>query len=259
MPTLTIIVKGIGICYRKDPYWKILFPFDRHHKLKLEIVGHNTLTLGIPQETISIEAMGATSTFGENNSDFDRFINITGNNGHSRGIRPLIGGNSRYALLTIKDGVFFQDEPTKCSYSLIKKQDSVVPPGTAYAVVGYSARIEVTGEKFSIAAQHIPGSPIQISSDSTIKLDNTCEKCNPDGDADFELIYNMVEDVDDPDREFTIVRDPKDDASPLTKIISAIAKILHEPIVFEVSDNPESGKIGMPCNLVVSGDSTNLP
>jgi len=255
MPTLNVIVKGIGICYGKNPDWKFLFPFDRHHRVRFNDGSGRTTPLAFPHETISILAANPTSRWGLVQSEFDNFVDVTAGYAHKDGIMSVQDSGCLGVSLVIKDGVFHQEEDTHCRYLLKSNGAATKPP----AQIGYSARIELSGDQFTIASMHLPGSPMTVSGDTTIEFDNSCPGRSEDGDADFEMIYNLVQDARDPAREFTIERDPQDAPTLLDRIQNAIAKIMSPGGQKTVFDNPLKGEPGLPCNLVVAGDSTGLP
>lgn len=261
MAKVKILIKGIAICYYRDRIWNVLIPFDRDHRV---IFYNNKLSQPIsltsPYQTISVKANGSPSAAAQG-SAWQNFINLTDPNSAHTSIKER--RDPKGVLMQVENATFEVDEMTRCKYFVSEVPPPIPPPTPLIREVGYSAALKLSGDTVTIkAVGSDPASGVAVtfeqtfSDDSLVVIDNTCpERYGTDDGADFEMVYQVIEDTGNPSRKFTIKRDPNQQpgAVPIFDMAVPIEPSDGEDWagIYDTS-NPKPGGYGLPCNVVVA-------
>jgi hypothetical protein len=256
MASLKIKLCGIGICYEKDDCWNVLFPVNQDHQLFFcfDALKPIKIPLAKPGRIIEIAAdRGATPTGGGLNHLIDLSEQASGaeNPGlHTNGIRLRDDWHDHGVLLKIRGGVLHQDDKMRSRYLLTKDGYNHRPAEN----FGYSAEITLPGLAF-FSMTSSDGGSLPIVGTSRVNFDNSCPNCPAtDDDADFSMVYNVIEDAVDRNAQFKLKRHP-DDAPQTTLTNSSLKQLSSFGSVLEILTNdPAPGIAGLPCNLVGASD-----
>lgn len=252
MAKFQIIFKGIGIVYSQKEMWKVIFPFDNCHEVKFssDCKGTPNGSVKGKNRQITITADEPDSSF-KIGQDYDNFLDMTDSDMH-KAVMKKSDWNEQAVLVSVENAVFSQHELTKCRY-IVKLGDKTVKPS---AILGYSGRADIEAKSITVYADGVEGFPVTFVDDCTITFDNECynEETFRD-ESDIFMTYWAIEDKDDTEKKFTVVRDPADMRT------TADNEVLDESIenITIMDNNPGPGEEGLPCHLVRVGNSGDLP
>lgn len=260
MAKITILIEGIGLIYQKESKWKVLFPFDSQHRVKFvwkEGGRNNIQPLAMEGCRINIAVDTPASSHTVNSNVFTEFFNIT--TVHENGVKVKSFWNDLGVLLTIPNSTLSRKDPTNSTFIVTKRGRKIRDLGQ----IGYSAKAEIElgeGGRLTVEAKDAAGvtffSKVFADQDFTIKFDNNCPNGAPTEITDFEMLYNILEDIppaSTPKRKFSIERYPKpnlESSSDFVNLITIALKNLFEILNTNLSANEE----GVPCHMVISGD-----
>ena len=247
MATVTITIKGIAIVYSTAPNWKVLFPFNADHRVVLSGCGIHRTELGFGQQVVSIGSTGSPSSDlppGQPHDGFGTFINVTDPAHCHTEIRTLNGWKNNGVLLTVANGSFKKLANTKSHYLLIDDNNNETRPS---AFIGLSGQLTLSGDAISLDARGHVNFSQSFNTNCTLGFDNECPGLIGDDDADFKMIYDVIEDALVPGRKFKLERELGD--KPLT--IEGGEKVF--------DTDPKPGYEGLPCNILVASNPNGLP
>lgn len=260
MAILDIIIRGVAIVYFKEDEFRVLFPFGNGHRVTLEVPGRSPVNFDRPGCRIKIA--GATSQsvrpdFGKLN-----FIDITGPNAHHDGVKPVSGWENSGVLLSVPGAAFSQHSESQSRYVILPK-GATTPPRVGEKV-GLDGRLRLSGESFNFEITPSgPGDPLPISGGSEITFNNLCPLCpDSDEDADFGMIYQVIEDDAVKGRRFSLARRTEDLPPPPTQRELLFAEVFgFRPALRNASpynNDPPPLVPGLPCNGLVASKSDKL-
>jgi hypothetical protein len=268
MVTLKINIVGIAVCYFKesDNLFKVLFPFDTNHRVKLR-AGNIYMELGSPNCRVSVTNAETKSEF----PNFGGFLDITSPGKTHESVKTVEEWEKHGVLLGVTGAKFSELASTFCRFGLNDKRTGA--RALREMVIGYSGQLELKGS--DIVMNVSSGSstfPIRISADTEIVFDNSCLTCPGENQsADFDMIYSVLEDKQDATKQFFLARHPDDMPKPSpggtqgdmrisalqpgeqVETIPSIGRIGH------VDNNPLRATAGLPCNIVVATNPEGLP
>lgn len=292
MAKVTILIEGIGLIYQKtfeanpeNNRWKVLFPFDRQHRVKFiwRQEGHtNSVPLASENGKINIIVKNPDQSNHAEGTDFDKFLDI--NSVHTRGIKEKDDGKDSRVLLTIPNAKLSCDNITDSKF-FITKNGATHTVATFPKQIGYSASAEINlGESGSVTVEAKNANDDTIFSklfsgqDFTLKFDNNCLFGPPTEITDFEMLYDIIQDVDDttgnPRKKFSVERVEKAKSVGKVEIEKtdslgfkdSLNKILSGDILKEIlsklgilNTDLEPFVEGVPCHMATSSDSSKLP
>lgn len=202
MSTFTIITEGIAVSYLKDDAWKILFPFDDCHILKLKLkLGEGTdisATAGIPLGQggrVEIDVVDPL-TRASKGPGYNDFLDLTDDNMHNTLIPRTEAGASNHFLLSMPFAVLSPEDYTNRRYRLVN-QDISVAPTTQFRKIGNRGRAIIEGSEITV---RVSGPEINFSmtfsESTTILFDNDCEKQTTSEHGDLDMVYGLLRDAD---------------------------------------------------------------
>lgn len=250
MANVTIFIKGIAMFYHKgDGLWKVLFPFDECHTVKLITPNNgNGDSLGIGAgATVRIKTINPTSKF-DIDPNFDTFLDLTSENAHKEGVKLKTNNANPFVLLTIENAKVSVGESTRCRFQLQEGNTGLTP----FTHIAYSAKATIESEKIEIEV----GGSVVDDFDQTVIIvfDNLCPTENPNNPvSDLILLYDVIEDSSGNGNEFTIDRHPEEKPG---------AALITDPILSAMGINDNNVlpfAPGLPCNVVKAGKSNDLP
>jgi len=262
MVNVTIIIRGVGLVYprQEEKSWKILFPFDDCHEVKFKTSETDPgIPLAKPGQKIRIHTVGEPASAFAVGADFEKFLDITSPQSHRNGIKAKGNPTDNSVLVTIENAKFSVFEFTRCRMQLMNAEKVVVQPKQ----IGYSGRADIKGEKVTIEVEGVTGFPKTFDEDTIIYLDNICPRqlsetiltadgkieFSDAGPSDFEMLYEIIEDVITPEKKFIVDRDPLQNPGADGLLFTGVT----------LEDNMVEGEPGRPCNLFVASLSANLP
>lgn len=247
----TILINGIALFYHKgDGLWKVLFPFDKCHTVKLLTPDNGTgVSLGTGEGSqVRIKATGAASKF-DIDPNFADFLDLTSDNAHSSGVKLKDDANP-FVLLTIESAKVSVGTHTLCRFQLFDANENVGL--TPFRRIAYSGKAEIDSEKIEI---EINGN-VEHSFEHdniVIAFDNLCPTEDPKNPvSDLILLYDVIEDASGSGKEFTVDRHP--DEKPGAALVTGPILGLLGP----VDNNPAVFLPGLPCNVFKAGKSNLL-
>ena len=266
MATMTITIKGIAICYYHytTRTWKVLFPFNGDHTVKISESGSAGISLGFLKGEIKIthNINASTASLPPTTPDrFCDFLNITDKDHCHEKIRLTSNWDDHGVLMTVGNASFSIDELSRSHY-LLRDEKGIVTRQPS--IVGHSAKLILSADSIMVDALDGDGNPVfpaPFERDCDILIDNTCPaQCAHVGNlADFDMIYNVIEDASDRTRRFKLEREPGDGPNWLSRIINFIRSIIGLIFSWHPTDNnPAPGEEGLPCNIVVASDPGGL-
>lgn len=260
MAKVTIITKGIGLFYFKDEMWKIMFPFDTNfssdvscHRVKFSFrkdgeADSEPVVLANPNRSLNIEVKNAASgSLASAGSDIGEFLDLTADYAHSGGIKLIPDWHEKAVFISIPNAKFSVDKLTEDEFVLSENnQPKLVKKigNTGMAEI----ELEATG---NISIKNENGEEIFASEpefDYFLTFDNDCEKDKLlESTGDFEMIYNLVEDKNDPGRKFEVSR-----------YLGIMTLTKNNEMVF-MNNRVRSTVRGLPCHKVLIGNTNGLP
>ncbi len=262
MATMTITIKGIAIIYNQGQYWKALFPFGGGHTVRISEAQGPATPLGFPNNTVDVtrivNATYATVPPGREDH-FHDYLDITDKNCSHETIRLLPTWANNAVLLSVGNAQFCSADMTKSHYLL--RDDTTAKAITRQpAIIGSTAKLTVSGDSIKITTKDSSNNDVfrdPFITDVEIVIDNTCpQNCShTSGDADFEMIYSVIEDARHPCR-YKLEREAGDGPSFWRRLIDKLTGS-GSMVVFD--NNPDPGYEGLPCNVVVASDPSGLP
>jgi len=249
MAKITIIVQGIAISYYKnDGLWKILFPFGKSHLITFkESSTDKGITLAKSGRSIEITAENAESDF-EIGANYKDFLDLTDECSHSSGVNPKKDWEDRAVLMTVENAKFSVHEYTKYKHFILKGINVNSTPKK----IGYSGKFEIESESITINVDGHPEFPKVFDSDCMLVFDNDCHDDRPKTSGDFEMVYNVIEDVQDSAQQFTVATVPKNRLKSLLPGMTFIPQVAEDP------DRDPQYK-NLPCHIVRISLTENLP
>lgn len=252
MPTVTVIVKGIAICYSKGNLWKVLFPVNANeHVVKFTGPNNQNVPLALEGRTIDIRIGSNGSSFQTNPSAFHRYFDLTGPKAHDE-IEPTA---KKGVLLSIEGAEFSMAYgETDCRFELLEKGKLVDGPRT----IGYAARFTLSGDGITMSINP-PESSISgsLSSNCELIFDNTCPGRELPDNADFVMAYDVIRDAVVKGRQLEMARHSMDQPGVLDMFLWRLKKLGGSATAR--GENPAIGEPGLPCNAVVTSKSAKLP
>lgn len=272
-----IKIDGIAICYfdAKTKAHKVIFPFDEHHVVFIKKDDAPQRVLAAKKRKVEINAQPPEDSIPFSPENIKEFLDITSSYSHSAGIKPVTGWDDSAVHLTLSNATFVREDLTKCNFGLYEKKENEIEQKLAPRRIIYNGSYVITAERsieISISGRAIRDyeSPVTLTDGSTVTISNRCEQClKSDQDADFRMIYEVIEDAAGNKKQFKM--DRQNDQKPpqpvrefisdktKIKIIEFLARLLKFPILVGIFNNPEIRKEGLPCNIVGASDSKHLP
>ncbi|HEY0428336.1 MAG TPA: hypothetical protein VGC76_11180 [Pyrinomonadaceae bacterium] len=218
-----VLIKGVAICYKKDNLWKILFPFDDCHSVKLSYkTGTREVFLGhFGQAKGKIEIITNQAAFPPQSSgEFDHeVVNLTDAGVTHQSIVPKSGWDSKGILLTIQNANFdvknrLEDFPEAIAGLDIFLTDRNVDKKfgeNEHIAHSVEAKIQLSENEFvkvNIGRTELfttePGNTYNLI------FDNDCDKpLKAPKRNDMEMFYELIEEPNDRSRKFVVEGRPK--------------------------------------------------
>lgn len=260
MSKVTIITKGIGLFYLKDEIWKIMFPFDADfssdascHRVEFSFrkdgeADSEPVILANPNRSINIEVKNAApSSVAAAGSNIDDFLDLTANYAHSGGVKLKPDWNEKAVFISIPNAKFSVDELTEDEFILSENNQpkmikKIGNTGMAEIELEADGNISVKNENDEEVFTSEPGF------DYFLTFDNDCEKEKLlESTGDFEMVYNIVEDKDNPNRKFEV-----------SQYLGTMAMKKNNEIIF-MNKSILSTVRGLPCHKVLISNTDGLP
>jgi hypothetical protein len=207
MAKVNIIIRGVALCYQKSGVWKVMFPFDQCHQVKLiQQTSDETQvplgTLADANNTIEIQTQGATSSTGTDSS-FNQIFDLTGSNAHSSGVKPIISWQTGGVLLTIPNAVFHLHGAYQVDF-ILSGNGSEINVGK----IGHSSIAKIDLAQTGSISVISGGSEVfshNGDTPCTLIFDNDCPPVHTDtGLGDFNMFYDIIEDSANSSRTFEL-------------------------------------------------------
>jgi hypothetical protein len=256
-------IKGIGIWYyRNDGKFRVFFPFDLNHNVRLSINGEQAIPLAHPNQRVNIVV---TNPMAAPDPDMSALMDITEKDKAHVEVKAFIDQVNlapahRGVLLVMDKGKYSQAYPTKCRWGLRQKNgNKELEPRE----ITYSGQLDLEGT--DIRFEFVP--PIAaptIHDGDRIVFDNECAPQNADESADFQMIYSILFDKHSPGTEFAIRRHPDDEPTLWTLLLDWLRRIVGGDTSSEgkakmFNNNPVRFQKGLPCNNLKASASDDLP
>jgi len=263
MSQFTIITKGVGACYIKDDAWKILFPFDTCHTVKLGFgvngeepdTGTSFGGKGVRIDVSVTDPLTRTAK----GSDFDNFLDLTGSGAHADITTKGELEDMNAVLVSLGNAVLGVKEHTPESFRLIDRDETRVT-STTFQKTGDSGQIFIEGGVLTIQVTGLGTShTLTFSEDTTIIIDNDCLEAPANIEfGDMDMLYDILADGVEEDRKLKMEKE-KAPASATTlpqSVGVAMNGTVSEVAVLSPLESPTSG---LPCNMFHISKTLRLP
>jgi hypothetical protein len=206
MSKFTIITRGIAASYRKDDVWKLLFPFNECHQVRLQIgdvsVANNSNNKGndsglpLGQKGVKIEVSVTdpqTETCeGENYNDF---LDLTGEGMHKELAAKFPMDEMNAVLMSIGNAKFSVLDYLDHRCRLVNQTNAEAV--TPFQKIGNCGIAEIEGGELTIRVTGLSGGPFSMvfSEDATIAFDNECYENPASQKGDLEMLYDILHDT----------------------------------------------------------------
>lgn len=220
MKTFTIIIQGIALGYLKDNVWKVLFPFNDDHKVRLkfdnvradDIAGRLGIPLAGRNTMIRISVRNPGIAKAVEGGKFNNFLDITNPDEAHTDVKVKSDDLSQLdaALLTIENAEFSTRDETTHSFRFVRRAGSPAAPSNApFRKIGNFGEAKLTGDELTIEVTGDGAfAPFNMTftEDTTLILDNDCPK-QTEADGDSVMLYNILEDIADPRVQFKLEKE----------------------------------------------------
>ncbi|CAN5658869.1 hypothetical protein BH24ACI2_BH24ACI2_05530 [soil metagenome] len=212
-PKITIIVKGVVLFYHKNGAAKFIFPIDADcHRISFSYKkgGENESSveyLAQAGRIINITAQNANSTSGVGDG-IDKFIDLTADYSHIDGIKLKNGWRNNAVEMTIENAQLSLGNLSERTFILL--ENNIIKKKADKIGDSINAEIELEADgKVIVGYKTENQDVIVLESDAgssyTLTFDNDCEMLPPTARNDFEMFYDLIEDVKDSNRQFKLV------------------------------------------------------
>ena len=248
MAAVNIIIKGIAMTYHKeDNVWKIIFPIGECHEIKFkESPDQPGISLAEGKQQIQITTENAVSGF-EIDANYQDFLDLTGDYSHLNGVKLKDDWNENAVLMTIENAKLSVCEYTETEHLLLKGDEVTFAP----AKIGYSAQAQIISERVIVNVDNHPDFPKVLDEDCTLIFDNDCEQGETREISDFDLVYNVVEDINAAAERFIVTKVPENIDFPIS------VGTVFDSRTDEKSKDPFAR--GLPCHIIRVSRPENLP
>ncbi len=197
--TFNVFIEGVAASYNIDSVWKILFPLDDCHILRLRTdTNHPSENFGLPMGKkgfrMDISVTNPVSDFKVTKS-YEKFVDLTGSTAHSGGVKLKDIGLSRLkaTLVSIENGEFSSAKDTTRKFRLLDKAGAAVT--NTFETIGEHGKVTLMGDELKIRVKG-PGADFSIvfPESADIFLDNDCENKSTNDIGDLEMLYTLIED-----------------------------------------------------------------
>lgn len=280
MPTITIIIKGIAICYKRGVHpnhiWRVLFPFDECHNVLFSWITSDGEEL--PDPKISFARAGGQIDFNittgtaappdasETALFRDRVLNLTNINAgkpltHAR-VKTLLNWRDGTVLMEINHAKFsidrhVQDLTNERPVKLIEENESNLGTGSPVSVqnLGQLAHsVKATIELNAGAVLRVSGVNQDFTGGETLIFDNDCKDKREGNDMDMfykKIIFEPDTDPTKNKRRFIVGERKKGNG--------AMPSILGTFLDIGILSIPLSLAEGKPCLVAQVTESDDLP
>ena len=249
MAKITIIIQGIAISYHKnDGLWKILFPFGDFHMVEFkERSSSDGISLAQSGCNIRITTANAQSSF-EAGDDYRDFLDLTDEYSHSSGVKLKQDWQDRAVLMSVENARFLVHKYTDYEHFMLRDTNVTSVPKK----IAYSGKFEIEAESIAVYVDDHPEFPKVFDDVCTLVFDNDCHDDTPKTTSDFVMVYNVIEDVEDPALQFTVDTIPSNSYERIYP--GAIRASQTDKVCYRDPVNK-----GLPCHIVKISKSVELP
>jgi hypothetical protein len=253
----------------KDDAWKVLFPFNDCHTLRLRVGADLGLynekidsNAGIPlgnagnRIEISVSEPLTRTAQGE---DYDRFLDLTGPGVHE-GLTTRSNLIDLDAVLMSIDGAQFSPyDYADAGYRLVNRDGSRA--SSAFQKVGDSGKAVLLGTELTIRVTGPETNFSMIfSEDTTVVFDNNCVDGSESAFGDIDMLYDVICDSTAISTRFMLEKE----ASVILSASSAVGVSTANgrtatTTVAPIQHNPSPNGRGLPCNMFQISKPDGLP
>ncbi|HEV7646434.1 MAG TPA: hypothetical protein VGO50_21045 [Pyrinomonadaceae bacterium] len=280
MSKFTIITRGIAASYRKDDNWKLLFPFNECHQVRLQLGGviaannsdNNGNDGGIPlgqrgvKIEISVTDPQTKTCEGDNYCDF---VDLTAEGVHGAMSARFPMDEMNAVLMSIGNAKFSALDHLSRRYRLVDQSCSEAV--TPFQDIGNSGKAEIEGGELTIRVTGLSDGSFSMvfSDDATIVFDNDCYEQPMSKKGDLEMLYDIISDADKDSVRFRLEAEPVEIAEPATAganggAAAAVSAAGSAGAGLDSVDAPLrnpalDGGEGLPCNKFRISNPRSLP
>jgi hypothetical protein len=268
MSKFTIITRGIAASYMKDDVWKLIFPFNECHRLRLQVGGaqaaNNTGGVGdtsgivLGQRGVNIE-IGVTdpqSSTAEGD-DYHDFVDLTGEGAHDALTPRFPMDEMNAVLMTIANAEFSVLDHIDRGYRLVNPNGA--ESSAPFQKIGNCGKACLEGGELTVRVTGLEGGSFSMvfPDDATIIFDNDCYEQPMSKKGDLEMIYDILCDADRETTRFVLEGEPVA-IEPVTAAVGAGTAGLSPEN--PTTPNPAiDGGDGLPCNKYRISNPRTLP
>jgi hypothetical protein len=248
MALVRIFIKGIAMNYHKDDgLWRILFPIGDCHEIKF--MKNDTdpgLALAKGNRQIRIRTEGASSKF-QTGDNFDQFLDLTAEYSHKDGVKVRDGWAEKAVLMTVENAKFSVDTLTNIDHFMLQGNKVTRSPGR----IGYDGVLEIEADKVTVEVDDHAKFPQSFTEDTILIFDNDCGLFDPRKLSDFDMVYNVVDDANNPGQKFEMAK-----ITDQMKGSLAAGTVLDHEDFQKVKDSLSKG---LPCHEIQISRANGLP
>lgn len=209
MASVNILVKGIAINYLKDNgLWHVLFPWGDCHDVKFkESEDEPGQALANENVRIKITTEGAVSQF-VTGEKFNDFVDLTAEYSHKDGVKAKDGWEKKAVLMTAENAKFSVNESTRIPHFMFVENPTSLEKRVTLGPrnIGYDGKLEINADKVTVEVDGHEDFPKTYMKDCTLVFDNDCGVFDERKEADFDMLYNVIEDAANPGEKFEMAK-----------------------------------------------------
>jgi hypothetical protein len=273
MSKFTIIIRGIAASYMKDDAWKVLFPFDNCHSVKLKVGdigilgadGTNISTdptggIVLGQRGVSIDvSVTDPVTRTAEGDDYNDFLDLTGEGVHEALMPKSRMDKMDAVMLTMGNAEFSVLDHVAEPYRLVS-EDITTESTTSYQKIGNCGVASIEGSELKVRVVGLEAGSFSMSftEDVTIAFDNECYDQTAISSGDLEMLYAVIRDADEESRKFKmeveeVAQPAMAGAGSSTVSVAGGVPVPEDPLM----DPGPTG--GLPCNKFRISKPGDLP
>ena len=216
MSEFTIITKGIAASYLKkdaaqNDVWKVLFPVNDCHNLKLRVgrddenTDHDSgIVLGQMGVRIDISVTNPLTATATKGGDYDDFLDLTGAGLHSALKTKFPLDEMKAVLMSIENAEFSAEDHHPDAFKFVNGNG--VDVTAPFQPIGNCGKAVVEGGELTLRVTGLGSGNFSMvfSEDTVITFDNDCYKATTKTAGDLEMLYDILRDAEDPGKKFSL-------------------------------------------------------
>jgi len=257
MAKFKIIIKGIALSYiKKDNVWRLLFPFDRCHTVKLKLDEHDPgISLASPGALIDVTTGANTLSKGGAKSTYRNFLDLTADRMHDDGLVLRDDWEKSAVRMKIANALFSVYEMTKTRIAVTEDGEEKIPAD----YIGDTGLAEIESDELIIKVSGAKNFSMRFTADTTVTFYNDCDNTSEIAFTDMAMLYWVVKDKEKPRRQFSVAEEGAQRSSITPAAQPSVMPGGPQVATPDGRAERVMGVAGLPCHKVRVSDSGDFP